>query len=195
MRRKEIIIKKNEEKIIPFVWIDEGEGDEEIVVRMTGEGGSVHIVGICIGSKTDRLFFNTTVIHEAPKTRSLTTLRGVFSSSSRLSNNGMITIQKGAKGADGYFVSKVLLFNSARGRSVPSLEIDENDLKAGHASTVGRPDPMQLYFLRSRGLSEQEAIKLVVSGFFESTLRHFPKDDQSRIKKKIVKSISHIKLS
>jgi len=194
MLRQEIIVNKNEEKTIPFVWIDDGEDETEIIVRLSQEGASVHIVGICLGRGTNRLFFNTSVIHEAPKTRSLTTIRGVFSGNAKFSNNGMITIKKGAKGTDGYFASKLLLFNSAKGRSVPSLEIDENDLKAGHASTIGRPDPLQLFYLRSRGLSEAEAIKLVVSGFFDTTIKYFPSEEQTKIKKRILKSVSHISL-
>lgn len=190
----EIIVKKNEEKVIPFVWIGEGEDQKDITIRLSEEGASVHVVGICVGLKTDRLFFNTSVIHDAPKTRSLTSIRGVFSDTSRFSNNGMVSIKNGAKGADGYFASKILLFNSARGRSVPSLEIDENDLKAGHASTVGRPDPMQLYFLQSRGISEKEAIKLLIGGFFEQTILYLPIDKQKVTRQKILKTITAIRL-
>jgi len=146
---KKIIVKKNEEKVVPFVWIDPSASSgqvEEVTIdaHLIGEGARLTIVGIFLGKKNTSITFNTNVIHDAPNTKSLTTLRGVFFNRSSISNDGIVRINNGAKGADGYFASKILLFDDAKGRSVPSLEIDENDLKAGHASTVGRPDEKQL---------------------------------------------------
>lgn len=178
----EITVGKNEEKIVPFVWIggkflypEVQTGEDEIIVHvnLVGEGAVLNLVGIFLGAAFSSVVFNTHVVHKAPHTKSLTTIRGVFKDKSSFSNDGMVRITKGAKGADGYFASKVLLFDDAKGRSVPSLEIDENDLKAGHASTVGRPDENQLFYLRSRGLSEKEAETLIISGFFQQILQYF----------------------
>lgn len=170
MKKLKIIVKKNENKIVPFIWINGKEQEVFIEARLSGEGASLKIVGIFLGSDNRSIVFNTSVIHEAPKTKSLTTLRGVFKEHSLFNNDGLVRINKGAKGADGFFASKILLFDDAKGRSVPSLEIDENELKAGHASTVGRPDEQQLFYLRSRGLSKEAAEKLIISGFFEPLL-------------------------
>ena len=185
MKTVKIIVKKNEERILPLVWVNDAENEFSIEARLLGEGANLQIIGVFLGSDNNSLIFNTTVVHEAPKTRSLTTLRGVFSGQSAFSNDGLITIQKGAKGADGYFASKILLFDDAKGRSVPSLEIDENDLKAGHASTVGRPDPLQLFYLRSRGLSEKEATNLIITGFFEPLLKLLPSSDEKVARTKL----------
>lgn len=183
---KTIKIEKNEEKIIPFVWIDGDESNINIDVNLVGEGGRVHIVGIFLGHDDKSITFNTNVIHNGLKTKSRTTIRGVFFNRSSFNNDGMIRINKGAKGADGYFASKVLLFDDAKGRSVPSLEIDENDLKAGHASTVGRPDLDQLFYLQSRGLTEKKAVHLIVSGFFDPIIKMLPLSDQKNVREKIV---------
>lgn len=189
MKNIKIIVKKNQEKVVPFVWINGKEEKVLVDVRLAGEGAKVTIVGIFVGNKTSSVVFNTRVVHEARQTKSLTTLRGVFFDTALFNNDGMVRINKGAKNADGYFASKVLLFDDAKGRSVPSLEIDENELKAGHASTVGRPDEQQMFYLQSRGLSEKEAERLIVSGFFEPVIRLLPKDQQALVQGKITKTI------
>lgn len=181
---------KNEEKIVPFIWINGEETVIDVNIQLVKEGGDVHIVGIFLGSGNHQVTFNTTVLHKAPKTKSRTTIRGVFYDHAGINNDGMITIQKGAKGADGYFASKILLFDDAKGRSVPSLEIDENDLKAGHASTVGRPDDNQLFYLRSRGLSEKEAEKLIVTGFFDPVIKLLPPNQQNKVIKELMEVLA-----
>lgn len=188
MKNIDVIVKENKEKVLPYVFINQTQ-DVHVTVRLTGDGASVHIVGIFLSNRQNATTFNTTVIHESSHTKSRTELRGVFFDRASFNNDGMITIIKGAKGADGFFSSKILLFDNAKGRSVPSLEIDENEVKAGHASTVGRPDENQLFYLRSRGLSEKEAEKLIISGFFEPIMQYFLKDEREKVKKKIGKII------
>ncbi len=185
MKTRNIKVKKNEEKVIPYVWINGKEPEVFFDVRLNGDGAKATIVGIFLGTGNQSVIFNTNVVHKGQKTKSLTTIRGVFHDRSSFSNDGVVRIDKGAKGADGYFASKILLFDNAKGRSVPSLEIDENDLKAGHASTVGRPDEQQLFYLRSRGLSEKEAEKLLISGFFDPLLQLLPKHLASETKKQL----------
>lgn len=190
----EVKIKKGEEKVIPFVWIN-GESEEILAdVLLNGDGANVHIVGIFLGTGHHTATFNTHVIHKGLKTFSRTTIRAVFLDNATFNNDGLIRIDKGAKGADGYFASKILLFNDAKGRSVPSLEIDENDLKAGHASTVGRPDQEQLFYMQSRGLSVEEAEKLIITGFFDPALSFLPKKQQIETKQNILKTLDNEKL-
>lgn len=180
----ELKIKKNEERVLPIVWVNGDEQEINLHAELL-EGAKLHIIGIFLGSDHKSVVFNTKVKHKGKKTWSRTDIRGVFKEHASFSNDGVITIIKGAKGADGYFNSKVLLFDDAKGRSVPSLEIDENDLKAGHASTVGRPDESQLFYLRSRGLTEKEAERLLVAGFFEPLLEKFSLDIQRELRRKI----------
>lgn len=187
--KHEIRIKKHEERIIPYVWINGKEELIEVSAELLGENANLHIVGIFIGSGSKEIAFNASIVHGAKKTKSRTTIRGVFFNHASFNNDGMISIMKGAKGADGFFSSKVLLFDSAKGRSVPSLEIDENEVKAGHASTVGRPEQDQLFYLMSRGLSEKQAIRLIISGFFEPIIKFLPEKNQKEVQKQITHAI------
>lgn len=183
----ELVIKDNEELIYPFIWINGGQDTVTVKVRIEGDNATCLLCGIFIGSKDKTITFNTEVTHIGKNTKSLTTMRAVFFDNASFSNDGMVRIDKGAKNTDGYFQSKVLLFDNARGRSVPSLEIDENEVKAGHGSTIGRPDQNQLFYLRSRGLSEKEAEALIVSGFFDPIIMLLPKEQQHDTRKKINK--------
>lgn len=191
IKNTDVAIRKNEEKIIPFIWINGEEKEIEFNIEMIGEGGNAHIIGIFLGNGNSTITFNTKVIHTAPHTKSLTTIRGVFFDRSIFKNDGLVAISKGAKGADGYFSSKVLLFDDAKGRSVPSLEIDENDLKAGHASTIGRPDPEQLFYLRSRGLTEDEASRLIVTGFFEPVIQLLSINGRKKVQEHIDNALNN----
>ena len=185
----EIVVKKGEEKVIPFVWINGRETHVAWNARLVGEGSSVHLVGIFLGDNASSVKFDTFVTHEASHTISKTTIRGVFRDRSSFDNDGMIRINKGAVASDGFFASKILLFGNAKGRSVPSLEIDENDLKAGHASTIGRPAEAQLFYLRSKGLTKEEAQMLIFSGFFEPVLSLLPHSQQKIVRRQLTSRI------
>ncbi len=185
MKTIDVLVKQNEEMVVPFIWVNDDIENVEVSAKLIGQGSKLHIVGIFLGNDYKQITFNTKVFHESQNSFSRTIIRGVFRNNASFSNDGLIRIQKGAKGADGYFASKVLLFDDAKGRSVPSLEIDENELKAGHASTVGRPDENQLLYLRSRGLSEKQAEQLIISGFFAPVLKLLSNEQQKDAAKQI----------
>ena len=67
-----------------------------------------------------------------------------------------------------------MLSEKARGDANPILLIDEDDVTAGHAASVGRVDPMQLFYLMSRGISQEEAERLVIHGFLDPVVRELP---------------------
>ncbi|CAK8053530.1 Fe-S cluster assembly protein SufD [Eupransor demetentiae] len=101
--------------------------------------------------------------------------RGIILNSSALVFNGIGRIIKGAKGSDAQQESRVLMLSKrGRGEANPLLLIDENDVTAGHAASVGRVDADQLYYLMSRGLPERVARKLVIRGFVGEILTKLP---------------------
>lgn len=183
-------IKNNEEKVFPFVWQNDEENDITLSAKLVGDNSSLTILGIFFGTQNHSVAFNTDVTHIGKNTKSLTLIRSVFLDRAVFTNDGMIRIIKGAKNTNGYFDSKVLLFDDAKGKSVPSLEIDENEVKAGHGSTIGRPDEEQLFYLQSRGLSEKEAEQLIIGGFFEPIITMLPEKDRSLVKKKMQDGLS-----
>jgi len=92
-----------------------------------------------------------------------------------LTFNGIGHILKGAKGADAQQESRVLMLSDqARGDANPILLIDEHEVTAGHAASVGRVDPEEMYYLMSRGLRKEDAERLVIRGFLGSVLTAIP---------------------
>lgn len=183
MKTIELIVKENENVVYPYVWTNNNVGAVNVQAILEGNNASLLLCGIFLGTENSSATFNTHVEHRGRNTRSLTTIRGVFTHMSSFSNDGMVRINKGAKGTDGYFQSKILLFDDAKGRSVPSLEIDENEVKAGHGSTVGRPDPEQIFYMKSRGISEKQAELLLIKGFFDPLVSLLPLEDKKNTEK------------
>lgn len=183
MKTVDITVKDDEEKVYPFIWSDNDANEITLSAILTGDNASLTILGIFLGTGSHTVTFNTDVTHKGKNTKSLTLIRSVFLDRAVFNNDGMVRIVKGAKNTNGYFDSKVLLFDDAKGKSVPSLEIDENEVKAGHGSTIGRPDENQLFYLQSRGLSEKEAERLIISGFFEPIIKLLPKKEKELAKK------------
>lgn len=180
-----IIVKKNEEKILPIISLDRKSDEILVDAQLVGEGARLRLVGLFFEDGYQNITFKINVIHKAPDTYSRVDIRAVLYNHANFDNDGLIRIDRGAKKADGFYNSKVLLFDDSKGRSVPSLEIDENELKAGHASSVGRPSGAELFYLRSRGLSKETAEKLIVSGFFSPILMQLPQKDREEITKEL----------
>ncbi len=100
---------------------------------------------------------------------------GVIMDRSTLTFNGIGHIIKGAKGADAQQESRVLMLSDkARGDANPILLIDENDVTAGHAASVGRVDPEDMFYLLSRGIPKAEAERLVIRGFLGTVIAAIP---------------------
>jgi Fe-S cluster assembly protein SufD len=88
---------------------------------------------------------------------------------------GVINAKPGAIRVDAYQMNNNLILNEeARADSLPGLEIDADDLKCSHGATMGTLDPDQLFYLRARGLSDLEARRLLVAGFFEEVIAKIP---------------------
>lgn len=100
---------------------------------------------------------------------------GVILEKGTLTFNGIGHIIKGAKGADAQQESRVLMLSDkARSDANPILLIDENDVTAGHAASIGQVDPEDMYYLMSRGLDKATAERLVVRGFLGAVITEIP---------------------
>ncbi|MGB7460758.1 MAG: Fe-S cluster assembly protein SufD [Carnobacterium jeotgali] len=142
---------------------------------LIGEGAhsAVKIVAISMGKQIQGI--DTRVTNYGRNTIGHILQHGVILDKSTLTFNGIGHIIKGAKGADAQQESRVLMLSEhARGDANPILLIDENDVTAGHAASVGRVDPEELYYLMSRGIPKQEAERLVIRGFLGFVIAAIP---------------------
>lgn len=115
------------------------------------------------------------VIHFAPNTSSKIVSKSISKSGGRSSYRGLLKVYKGARGVKSNVVCDALLLDeTSRSDTYPYIEIDEEDVTIGHEATVSKVGEEQLFYLMSRGLSEDEATSMVVSGFIEPLVKELP---------------------
>jgi Fe-S cluster assembly protein SufD len=139
-----------------------------------GPGGSVEQFGLYFADAGQHLEHRLFVDHNHPRTSSNVDYRGALQGRGAHSVwVGDVLIRKVAEGITTYESNKnLVLTDGCRADSVPNLEIETGEIAgAGHASTTGRFDDEQLFYLRSRGIDEAEARRLVVHGFFADIIR------------------------
>ncbi len=115
------------------------------------------------------------VVHFAPHTSSKITSKSISKSGGRASYRGLLKVYKGAEDVKSNVVCDALLLDpTSRSDTYPYIEIDEQDVTIGHEATVSKVGEEQLFYLMSRGLSEEEATTMVVSGFIEPLVKELP---------------------
>ena len=143
-------------------------------VEYEGAGGEVELLGLYFADTGQHLEHRLFVDHNAPKTKSNVDYKGALQGlGAHTVWIGDVLIRQVAEGIETYESNRnLVLTDGARADSVPNLEIETGEIAgAGHASTTGRFDDEQLFYLRSRGIDEAEARRLVVHGFFADIIR------------------------
>ena len=146
------------------------KGRREIILQ--GEGAEANDLEIIFGNNNQQFELNTNIYHKVPHTKGHSTTKGVLDDSARAMTQGLAKIEKAANGSDSYLAEHILLINpKAKAEPMPFMEIDTNDVKAKHSSFVSQIDEEKVFYLRSRGLDENESRKIVVLGFLETSMQ------------------------
>ncbi|KNX37216.1 Fe-S cluster assembly protein SufD [Luteipulveratus halotolerans] len=138
-------------------------------VRYDGPGGDATLLGVYFADSGQHLEHRSFVDHNAPRCTSLVTYKGALQGDTAHTVwVGDVLIRAEAEGIETYELNRnLVLTDGARADSVPNLEIETGEIAgAGHASSTGRFDDEQLFYLMARGIPEVEARRLVVRGFF-----------------------------
>jgi Fe-S cluster assembly protein SufB len=115
------------------------------------------------------------VIHFAPNTSSKVTSKSISKNGGRASYRGLLKVQKGAFNSKSNVSCDALLLDpQSRSDTYPTIEIDEEDVTIGHEASVSKVGEEQLFYLMSRGLNQEEATTMVVSGFIEPLVKELP---------------------
>lgn len=140
----------------------------DMEANLLGEGIHAMISGFYHGEGTQHLDHHTFQNHEKGNTVSDLLYKGSLLGRARSVYMGLIKIHKDAQRSDAYQANRNLLLSStARTDSIPSLEIEANDVRCTHGATMGQIDEEQLFYLRARGITRAEAVRLIVEGFYE----------------------------
>lgn len=139
---------------------------------LVGDGSFADTKSVVVGRGEQTQNFTTNITHFGRHSEGNILQHGVMKDQASAIFNGIGKIEHGATKADAQQTSRVLMLSDkARGDANPILLIDEDDVTAGHAASVGRVNPMELYYLMSRGISKKDAERLIIRGFLAPVVK------------------------
>lgn len=142
---------------------------------LVGNGSTSDTKVISIGQGKQQMSLTTQAVHFGKSSDSNMITRAVMRESASAIINGITKIEHGATKANGVQAEKVLMLSpKARGDANPILLIDEDDVTAGHAASVGQVNPEQVYYLMSRGIKKTDAERLIIHGFLAPVVDEVP---------------------
>ncbi|MDZ4660258.1 MAG: Fe-S cluster assembly protein SufD [Pseudomonadota bacterium] len=148
-----------------------GWSRNSIWAELKKPGAHVSLFGLNLLSDEQFIDHCLKVIHAAAQTKSRQLYKGVLSGKSKSIFNGKITIDKGAMGALAEQLNKnIICDRNSEAITRPQLEINADDVKATHGATIGKINPEELFYLESRGLSAEQARRLLTEGFVREVL-------------------------
>jgi Fe-S cluster assembly protein SufD len=144
-------------------------------VAMEGPGAWAQVNGVMFTEGKQHLSYHTHQHHQAPSCKSDLLYKTALQDTSRTVWRGMIKVDKAAQKTDGYQRNdNLILSRDARADSIPGLEIEADDVRCTHGSTSGRVDDQQIFYAMTRGYTRQEAIRMIVTGFFQQVFDRIP---------------------
>jgi Fe-S cluster assembly protein SufD len=144
---------------------------------VAGWGGASELRAAYLGTGDQMLDFRTLQDHAARSTTSDLLFKGAVADRAHSVYSGLIRVRRGALRSDAMQTNhNLVLDEGAHADSVPNLDIEENDVRCSHASTVGPVSEDQLYYLESRGVEPEVAERLIVAGFFDDIATQVPID-------------------
>ena len=139
---------------------------------MKGNGSEAHDLEVVFGSDKQKFDITSNLTHVGESTNGKVMVKGVFKDFSKSIFKGMIKIGKNAKNTNSYLSEhSILLSKDASSDAIPGLEIENNNVKATHSASVAQINEDQVFYLMARGLSEKDAKKLIIMGFYDPLIR------------------------
>ena len=173
-----------------------GRGDTHYYTcgSLVGQNSEIYSNEAVLATGDQRVISRVTANHRAPETTEEMITRGVVNNGASGEFNGKIKVEAGAHTARGSLHERALMVgDESRAVSVPGLEIDENDVEVAHSASVGEIDSRGMFYMKSRGLEEAQARRLVIHGFFEVLLEDIEnKQIKERLKKMIDQSLGEL---
>ena len=160
-------------------WVDGNLGSNLTMkypaVWLLGEGAHGEVLSIAFANEGQHLDAGAKMVHAAPNTSSLITSKSISKGGGRSAYRGLVRVEDNAKNAKSFVRCDALILDEqSRSDTYPYMEIEESNVDLGHEATVSKVGEEQLFYLMSRGLSEEEATAMIVAGFIEPIVRELP---------------------
>jgi Fe-S cluster assembly protein SufB len=160
-------------------WVDGNLGSRLTMkypsVYMLGKGARAEILSIAFANKGQHQDAGAKAIHGAPYTTSSITAKSISKGGGRAGYRGLVKVHQGAHGSKSNVVCDALILDEdSRSDTYPVMEIDEQDAAISHEATVSKVSDEQLFYLQSRGISQAQAMMMIVNGFIEPIVKELP---------------------
>lgn len=160
-------------------WVDGNFGSKATMkypcIILKGERSRGQVISIAVAGKNQHQDAGAKIIHLAPKTTSNVISKSISKAGGRSSYRGLLKVAKGAVGAKSQIQCDALLFDEqSRSDTYPTVDIKESMVDVGHEASVSKINEQQLFYLMSRGFSQQEAAAMVVNGFIDCFVKELP---------------------
>ncbi|HAU98690.1 MAG: FeS assembly protein SufD [Microgenomates group bacterium GW2011_GWF2_45_18] len=142
---------------------------EPVNITLSSESEQIEVVGSFLVAHGEKKEVVVTIVHAVPHTSAKITLRGVVFGGGYLSIRGKILVEKNAFHTDSFLKEEILLCDeTAKAEAIPNLEIQSDDVKCSHASSISLVSSQHLHFLQSRGIAKDVALNLLIQGFLHT---------------------------
>lgn len=167
--------------------MNDGNTVSENITHLVGDNSTSQAKAVSVGRGKQLQNFTSIMHHEGKASDAFILQRGVMTDASTAIFNAIGKIEHGGTKANSEQESRILMLSEkSRGDANPILLIDEDDVTAGHAASVGRIDPVQMYYLQSRGITEEEAHRLLIHGFLDPVVSQLPVEAVKRQLKQVI---------
>jgi Fe-S cluster assembly protein SufB len=162
-----------------MAWIDGNIGSRLTMkypaVYMMGPKASGEVLSVAYAGAGQHQDAGAKMVHAAPETTSTIISKSISKDAGRTSYRGLVRFEEGAKHSKSFVRCDALLLDEkSRSDTYPYIEFGEHDAQVGHEATISKVGDDQLFYLMSRGLSEQQAMSMIVNGFIEPVTRTLP---------------------
>lgn len=160
-------------------WVSGNMGSKRTMLYpcsiLRGEGGRADHLGIAFANGDQIQDTGAKVVHAAKNTSSKIVMKSLSKNGGKAVFRGDVKILRGAKGSTAHLkCDSLLLDDKSKADTIPALEIDENDVSAGHEATTGKISDEQMFYCESRGIAREEATGMIVNGFIEPIVKELP---------------------
>jgi Fe-S cluster assembly protein SufD len=147
----------------------------EVESVLSAPGGHSEMLGVYFTDGSQHFDHRSLQDHVAPQCGSEVLYKGALKGRSRAVYSGWVHVRKDAQKTNAFQTNRnIVLSDEAKADSIPNLEIEANDVRCGHAASVGPVDEDVLFYMQSRGIPADEAERLIVTGFFQEVLDRVP---------------------
>jgi Fe-S cluster assembly protein SufD len=184
---KSYTVGAGEKLSLTFVVLPGESRDIDVAIDLTGEGAEVDLKGLYLCGGDERVTFRILMHHRVPGCVSRQLFNGIAGGTARVTFEGRIVVAPDAQQTEAYQENhNILLSEQAHVETTPQLEIYADDVKCSHGATIGRLDEEALFYMRTRGIPEDEAKVLQMLSFLAPVT---PEADRERVEKAVIQLV------